>query len=223
MTIADLVRGQPRRNRSAIRPTSASSATCAPPSARWPGSRTCSRARSTSARRRRGSGWAGLTRPGPRMSRLLSPDMTVDYCSGCGWCTHGLPGRREGRGDEQPVAGPDEGGQAAAPARLGARPDRPDRPDRRAVLAARQLVARAIGPSGRVMEVTFGIDPPAPLPRFSGGPSGRAGSGVRSVAGRPRSRPDRAVVYFHGCAVNYYEPHVGRGGDRTSSSGTASR
>jgi glycerol-3-phosphate dehydrogenase subunit C len=63
------------------------------------------------------------------------------------------------------------------------------------------------------MEATVGIHRKAPLPKFArrtfastwkgrGGERG-TGHGRHAVPG-----PDEAVVYFHGCAANYYEPHV---------------
>ena len=55
----------------------------------------------------------------------------------------------------------------------------------------------------------IGIDRRAPLPAFKAPPfRWRLGKRHRSaqLAGAPP--PERAVVYFHGCAANYYEPHV---------------
>jgi glycerol-3-phosphate dehydrogenase subunit C len=54
------------------------------------------------------------------------------------------------------------------------------------------------------LERTLGIHHRAAMPRWSG----------RTLRGWARRRRGpggpRSVVYFHGCAANYYEPHVGR-------------
>ena len=75
-------------------------------------------------------------------SQVQSPDHSVDYCSGCGWCTTACPAGREDRGDEQPGACPPARGQVAQAPRLGARPDGPHRLARRHLLPARQLRLR---------------------------------------------------------------------------------
>lgn len=151
---------------------------------------------------------AGGFDPGP------SPDRTVDWCSGCGWCTTACPAdvkiaelnnraraaiREDRRGPlrDQLIGRPDLLGRLGAPlAPL-------------ANWALHNRLLRAIG------EWTIGIHRKAPLPVFAGGTfqgrwrrarglgSGRAAGGV---AAEPP--PDRAVVYFHGCAANYYEPGV---------------
>jgi glycerol-3-phosphate dehydrogenase subunit C len=71
-----------------------------------------------------------------------------------------------------------------------------------------------------LIELVIGIHRRAPLPAFAGstlrrrldrerregrlaGYVPRAGDG-----GGEEPPPDRAVVFFHGCAANYYEPHV---------------
>src|SRR5207245_11371555 len=55
------------------------------------------------------------------------------------------------------------------------------------------------------------IHPQVPLPAFSARPF-RWQLGNRHHSADPAGAPppDRAVVYFHGCAANYYEPHVAR-------------
>jgi glycerol-3-phosphate dehydrogenase subunit C len=55
------------------------------------------------------------------------------------------------------------------------------------------------------------IDRRAPLPRFSRRTfRSRLGRHRRSAWSADAPPPERAVVYFHGCAANYYEPHVGQ-------------
>ena len=133
-----------------------------------------------------------------------SPDVTVDWCSGCGWCTTACPADvkiaelnnraraaiRADRGTrfrDQLIGRPDVIG------RLGA----PIAPLANWVL--RTPLFRAIG------ELAIGIHRKAPLPAYAGGTfQGRWRKRRRS----PDPPPDTAVVYFHGCAVNYYEPNL---------------
>jgi glycerol-3-phosphate dehydrogenase subunit C len=61
------------------------------------------------------------------------------------------------------------------------------------------------------MEATVGIHRKAPLPKFAKRTfkstwKRRGGERGRHLGSLPG--PDRAVVYFHGCSANYYEPHV---------------
>jgi glycerol-3-phosphate dehydrogenase subunit C len=55
-----------------------------------------------------------------------------------------------------------------------------------------------------LIEWTIGIHRLAPLPIFAGRTL-RSRLPSKALADPP---PDRAVVLFHGCAANYYEPHV---------------
>jgi glycerol-3-phosphate dehydrogenase subunit C len=69
--------------------------------------------------------------------------------------------------------------------------------------------ALANRPVRRVMEVTVGVHHKAPFPKFSRRTfqsAWKRRQKRRGATGMPA--PDKAVVYFHGCAVNYYEPHV---------------
>jgi len=62
-----------------------------------------------------------------------------------------------------------------------------------------------------MMELTVGVHHKAPFPNFSRRTfqsAWKRRQKRRGVAGSPLPAPDKAVVYFHGCAVNYYEPHV---------------
>jgi glycerol-3-phosphate dehydrogenase subunit C len=63
-----------------------------------------------------------------------------------------------------------------------------------------------------LIEVTVGIHRKAPLPVYAGRPFrsrfGKRGGRLGKAGEGPLPPPDRAVVYFHGCAANYYEQHV---------------
>lgn len=152
----------------------------------------------------------GRTQPaqGPGMPRLLSPDMTVDYCSGCGWCTTACPAG---------VKVAEMNSQSRARMKAGKRPKLRDWGLGQTDLTGRIGVmfsplgnwALANRPIRRMMEVTFGIHHAAPFPKFSRRTfqsSWKRRQKRRGEAAIPG--PDKAVVYFHGCAVNYYEPHV---------------
>jgi len=143
--------------------------------------------------------------------RLRSPDVTVDWCSGCGWCTTVCPAgvkiaeinnraRATMRSGRRPRFRDWLLGQTDLLGRLGA----PVAPLANFVLRNRLL--RLIG------EVTVGIHRRAPLPLYAGQPFRsrwrRRGGRVGATSEAPLPPPDRAVVYFHGCAANYYEPHV---------------
>jgi glycerol-3-phosphate dehydrogenase subunit C len=137
---------------------------------------------------------------------LTSPDATVDWCSGCGMCTTACPA-------DVKIA--EMNSRARAEMKAGRRPRLRDW-----LLGQTDLVGRlgvAFAPLANwtlrnrliraLIERTIGIHRRAPLPVF-------AGKTLRSrlprVAGAAASEPppDRAVVLFHGCAANYYEPHV---------------
>jgi glycerol-3-phosphate dehydrogenase subunit C len=140
-----------------------------------------------------------------------SPDHTVDYCSGCGMCTIACPA-------DVKIA--EMNNRSRAELKAGHRPRIRDW-----LLGQTDLVGR-IGvafsplanwslrnrPIRRLIELFMGIHRRAPLPAF-------AGSTLRSQLRRERRGafgpadeppPERAVVLFHGCAANYYEPHVAR-------------
>jgi glycerol-3-phosphate dehydrogenase subunit C len=152
----------------------------------------------------------GRTQPaqGPGTPRLLSPDMTVDYCSGCGWCTTACPAG---------VKVAEMNSQSRARMKAGKRPKLRDWGLGQTDLTGRIGVmfsplgnwALANRPIRRMMEVTFGIHHAAPFPKFSRRTfqsSWKRRQKRRGATSTPG--PENAVVYFHGCAVNYYEPHV---------------
>ncbi|MHB8459255.1 MAG: anaerobic glycerol-3-phosphate dehydrogenase subunit C [Candidatus Limnocylindrales bacterium] len=146
----------------------------------------------------------------PGSAALPSPDHTVDYCSGCGFCSTACPA-------DVKIA--EINNRARAAARAGHRPrlrdwllGQTDLTGRLGTLTAplanwslRNGLFRLL--MGRIV----GIHRRAPLPRFAGRPfRARLGDRHRSADPAGAPPPDRAVVYFHGCAANYYEPHVAK-------------
>ena len=144
--------------------------------------------------------------------RVRSPDLTVDWCSGCGWCTTACPAG---------VKIAEVNNRARASMRAGRRPRFRDW-----LISQTDLLGRLGSPVTPVanwtlrnrpiralIELFIGIHRKAPLPAYNGrsfrSRFARQG-GITSRADDPAlSPPDRAVVYFHGCAVNYYEQRVG--------------
>jgi glycerol-3-phosphate dehydrogenase subunit C len=142
-------------------------------------------------------------------SHVRSPDRTVDWCSGCGWCSTACPA-------EVKIA--EMNNRARASLKSGHRPRFRDW-----LLGQTDLTGRLGVLTAPIANRTFrnrlfrwfvdrivGVDRRAPMPAFarhtfrSGlGPHAGGALGHRGTPG-----PDRAVVYFHGCAANYYEPHV---------------
>lgn len=144
---------------------------------------------------------------GPQAERYradgVSPDNSLDWCSGCGISTyvcpqdvkiaeinaqaravmkheHGIPLR------DRVISRPTVAGALGAPV------------SRLANLGLQNRVAR------RLMERTLGIHRFAPLPRY-------AGQTLRRwLRRRSPSQGERTVTYFHGCAANYYEVETGR-------------
>ncbi len=161
--------------------------------------------------------------------RPLSPDLTVDWCSGCGFCTRACPAGVE-------IAEINSRARAvlrvqnAAP-RLAGVPLR-RRPLRDWALGQTDLLGRLGVPLAplanaflgsrrlrSLVQAVAGIHRDAPVPRFAGRtfraawrraghPLPRPGAAVSVGADGRFPRPDRAVVYFHGCAANYQEPRV---------------
>ena len=137
-----------------------------------------------------------------------SPDVTVDYCSGCGWCTTACPAG---------VKIAEMNSQSRARMKAGKRPKLRDWGLGQTDLVGRVGVlfspisnwALANRPIRAIMETTVGIHRDAPFPKF-----GRRT--LQSTWKRRQKRrgatampgPDKAVVYFHGCSANYYEQHV---------------
>jgi glycerol-3-phosphate dehydrogenase subunit C len=139
-------------------------------------------------------------------------DHSVDYCSGCGFCTTACPaGVKIAEMNNRARATIRANRRAPLRDRLLGEPDLlgklgvPVAPLANAVLRTRLL--RWIG------EVFVGVHRRAPLPMFASRTfrSRAREMGARVVPATPTGElppPERAVVYFHGCAANYYEPRV---------------
>ncbi len=151
---------------------------------------------------------------GPQAQRFRkdgqpSPDDSVDYCSGCRVCNEVCPtgvkiAELNARARAKIVA--QRGmplrnhiiGRAGLIGRAGAGPLAPLA---NAVLGNQQLRA--------LIEATIGIAKNAPLPAYSR-TTFRSWFARRRPKAEAQRTATREVVYFHGCATNYYEPHVGK-------------
>ncbi len=135
-----------------------------------------------------------------------SPDRSVDYCSGCRVCNEVCPtGVRiaeiNARARAQMVA---EHGIPLRNRLLG----RNELLGRMGSLAPRLANLGLHNPVSRLLaEKVMGIARHAPLPRWS--ETGTLDDWLRRTAAH-RRRSERRVVYFHGCATQYYEPFVGQ-------------
>jgi len=145
---------------------------------------------------------------GPQLERFRtgdgSPDASLDYCSGCGICTTVCP----------------QGVKIAeinAKARAGMKAER-GVPVRDRIIARPSVMGKVGTPVApianwflqntlvrRLVERTLRIHRSAPMPPFA---RRTFRSWVRRH--RPPASAERAVVYFHGCSTNYFEPRVGR-------------
>jgi glycerol-3-phosphate dehydrogenase subunit C len=145
---------------------------------------------------------------GPQLERFRtddgSPDASLDYCSGCGICTTVCP---------QGVKIAEINSQARAKMKA-----------QRGIPLRDRIIARPSG-MGRVgtplaplanfllnnrafrwlLERTLRVHRKAPMPLF-------ASRTFQSWARRhpPLARATKAVVYFHGCSANHFEPRVGQ-------------
>jgi glycerol-3-phosphate dehydrogenase subunit C len=145
---------------------------------------------------------------GPQLERFRtddgSPDASLDYCSGCGICTTVCP---------QGVKIAEINSQARAKMKA-----------QRGVPLRDRIIARpsAMGKVGtplapianfflknrafrRLVERTLRVHRKAPMPMF-------ASRTFQSWARRhpPLMPATKAIVYFHGCSANHFEPRVGR-------------
>jgi glycerol-3-phosphate dehydrogenase subunit C len=143
---------------------------------------------------------------GPQAERFrladLSPDASLDYCSGCGICTQVCP---------QGVKVAEINSQARARMK-----QERGIPLRDRIIARPSVTARLATPIApvanwvlsnptirRLLEMAVGIHHAAPMPRF-------AGRTFQRWARRHRPPAlNKAVVYFHGCSTNYFEPRLG--------------
>jgi glycerol-3-phosphate dehydrogenase subunit C len=143
---------------------------------------------------------------GPQAERYRgvgpSSDASVDYCSGCGICTQVCP---------QDVKIAEINSRARAKLWEGKRI-----PLRNQLIARPSVIGRLGGPVAplanwalhnrqirTLVERVMGIHRDAPMPSFAG----------RTFQSRSRAHHGAidapAVVYFHGCGTNWYEPRVG--------------
>jgi glycerol-3-phosphate dehydrogenase subunit C len=133
-----------------------------------------------------------------------SPDRSLDYCSGCGLCTQACP---EGVliAEINQVA---RERLVTARGGLGLRDQLVSRPSLMGRLARPVAplanVAMAARPVRVAVEKAIGVHRGAAMPRFSG-------TTFRAWARRHRAPANatRTVAYFHGCAVQEFEPEVG--------------
>jgi glycerol-3-phosphate dehydrogenase subunit C len=144
---------------------------------------------------------------GPQAERFRTaegtPDASLDYCSGCGICTTVCP-------QGVKIAEINAKARARMKAERGV-------PLRDRIIARSSLTGKLgtpVAPIGNwllanrpfrtLVERTLRIHRDAPMPRF-------AGRTFQSWARRhrPPIAATKAVVYFHGCAANYYEPRLG--------------
>ena len=169
---------------------------------RFPGRSTWVRRRSVSASPRR----CRSTSTACRSTRRTAPSTGAPAAAGAR-----PPARRgQGRRGQQPRPRLDAGRPAPAASRLADQPDRPAREARRAVHAARQLDPKTDS-SGRSSRSCPASTARRPCRSTRAGRSARVSRGAADTSGAPTrcssaARP--AVVYFHGCAANYYEQHV---------------
>jgi glycerol-3-phosphate dehydrogenase subunit C len=133
-----------------------------------------------------------------------SPDRSLDYCSGCGLCTQACP---EGVliAEINQVARSrlvDDRGGLALRENLISRPPLMGRLARPVAPLANLLMASR--PFRVAVEKTIRVHRDAPMPRFSS-------TSFRSWARRhrPPAATTRSVAYFHGCAVQEFEPEMG--------------
>lgn len=149
---------------------------------------------------------------GPQAQRFrepgqpASPDASVDYCSGCRVCNDVCPTGVK-------IAEINARARAQIAAKSGV-------PLRNRLLGRNELLGQLgniaptaanfalHNPLSRILaDKVLGIARRAPLPRWS--TSGSLREWLQRTA-RKRLRSPNKVVYFHGCATQYYEPYVGK-------------
>lgn len=151
---------------------------------------------------------------GPQAERFRdgggSPDASLDWCSGCGICTQVCPQgvkiaeiNTRARAELKRQKGiPLRDRIVARPSVMGRLATPPVRPLAVAVAA---VANRALGSRTfrLLVERAIGIHHLAPMPRFAGRTFQEWASRHRSISS------ERAVVYFHGCSTNWYDPRLG--------------
>jgi glycerol-3-phosphate dehydrogenase subunit C len=146
---------------------------------------------------------------GPQAERYRGAwmaDDSVDYCSSCGICTQVCPhGVKIAEINSQAKAALGDARGHSLRDRLIARPTLAGHMGAPVAPLANWTMRQK--PLRWALEKTLRIHRRAPLPEW-------AGRRFQSRTRRRRRRPDaasaaRRVVYFHGCAVDFYEPHTG--------------
>ena len=133
-----------------------------------------------------------------------SPDDSLDYCSSCGICTQVCP---------QGVKIAEINSQARALLKTDRGIPLRDRVIARPTLSGR--LGTPVAPLANwtmrnrmvrgLMERVLGIHRKAPMPHWDGH-TVQAWAKRNGLRRPPEPGADRAVVYFHGCGANYYEP-----------------
>lgn len=132
----------------------------------------------------------------------VSPDASLDYCSGCGVCTQVCP-------QGVKIAEINARARAQLKRRTGV-------PLRDRIIARPSVMGRAGTPVAplanwtlrsrlvrRLLERTLRVHRDAPMPRLAGRTFQRWARAHRPPVA------EKAVVYFHGCSTNYFEPGLG--------------
>jgi glycerol-3-phosphate dehydrogenase subunit C len=150
---------------------------------------------------------------GPQAGRFrdpgqTSPDQSVDYCSGCRVCDMACPtGVKIAEINSRARANMVMQGKISTRHRIRnnllARPETLGKIAHHFAPVANHVLENI--PIRQITEHTFGIHHSAPLPKFN--------NHLFTSWFHKHPKPDnpkRKVVYFHGCATQYYEPRVGR-------------
>ncbi|HEX5013672.1 MAG TPA: anaerobic glycerol-3-phosphate dehydrogenase subunit C [Candidatus Limnocylindrales bacterium] len=155
-----------------------------------------------------------LLSPSTPGSHVVSPDRTVDWCSGCGMCTNACPA-------DVKIA--EMNNRARAQMKSGHRPRLRDWLLGQTDFVGRMGVLTApianwslrLRPFRVLIDWFIGIHRRAPLPAFATrtlrsrlAAERRRSGATLALPSSPEPPPERAVVLFHGCAANYYEPEV---------------
>ncbi len=145
---------------------------------------------------------------GPQVERFRtgegSPDKSLDYCSGCGICTTVCPqGVKIAEINAKARAGMKAQRGVPVRDRIIARPSVMGKMGTPVAPIANRFLQSAL--VRRLVEQTLRVHRSAPMPLFA-----RRTFRSWSRRHRPPASASRAVVYFHGCSTNYFEPRVGR-------------
>ena len=146
---------------------------------------------------------------GPQAERFRgdgpSPDDSLTWCSSCGICTHVCP-QGVKIAEINSLAKAEMAAERGIPLRdrLISRPTLAGRLGAPVAPLANRLARNRL--LRAAVERTLGIHRKAALPAWAGRTFQSRTRLRRLPPGRPGERP--AVVYFHGCAANYYETHT---------------